>query len=85
VVVLSGASLRNAVKKGKLICKEISKARYALEEGNKNTIISITLSIGAGVYKKGDTVETAIARSDKALYTAKQAGKNRVVSEKEIK
>lgn len=85
VVVLSGASLRNAVKKGKLICKEISKARYALEEGNKNTIISITLSIGAGVYKKGDTAETAIARSDKALYAAKQAGKNRVVSEKEIK
>jgi len=85
VVVLSGASLRNAVKKGKLICKEISKARYALEESNENTIISITLSIGASVYKKGDTVETTIARADKALYAAKQAGKNRVVSEKDVK
>jgi len=77
--------LRNAVKKGKLICKEISKARYALEESNENTIISITLSIGASVYKKGDTVETTIARADKALYAAKQAGKNRVVSEKDVK
>jgi len=84
VVVLPGASLRNAVKKGKLICKEIAKARYALEESEEDTIISITLSIGASVYKKDDTVATIIERVDKALYTAKQAGKNRVVSEKKI-
>jgi len=85
VVVLPGASLRNAVKKGKLICKEIAKARYALEESKENTIISITVSIGASVHKKGDTVETIIERADKALYVAKQAGKNRIVSEKGIK
>ena len=85
VVVLPGASLRNAVKKGKLICKEIAKARYALEESKEDTIISITVSIGASVHKKGDTVETIIERADKALYAAKQAGKNRVVSEKGIK
>ena len=58
---------------------------YALEEGKEDTIISITLSVGASVYKKGDTVATIIKRVDKALYAAKQAGKNRVVSEKEIK
>ena len=85
VVVLPGASLRNAVKKGKLICKEIAKARYALEDSKEDTIISITISIGASVHKKGDTVATIIERADKALYTAKQAGKNRVVSEKKIK
>jgi len=85
VVVLPGASLRNAVKKGKLICKQIAKAMYALEESKEDTIISITLSIGASVHKKGDTVATIIKRADKALYAAKQAGKNRVVSEKEIK
>jgi diguanylate cyclase len=85
VVVLPGASLRNAVKKAKLICKEMAKAKYALEESKEDTIISITLSIGASVYKKGDTVATIIERADKALYAAKQAGKNRVVSEKEIK
>ncbi|OQY14555.1 MAG: hypothetical protein B6I30_00210 [Desulfobacteraceae bacterium 4572_187] len=85
VIVLPGASLRNAVKKGKLICKEIAKARYALEESKKDTVISITVSIGASVHKKGDTVATIIERADKALYAAKQAGKNRIVSEKEIK
>ncbi len=85
VVVLPGASLRNALKKGKLICKEIAKSRYTLGEGKEDTVISITVSIGASVHKKGDTVETIIERADKALYAAKQAGKNRVVSEKEIK
>ena len=85
VVVLPGASLRNAVKKGKLICKEIAKSRYTLGEGKEDTVISITVSIGASVHKKGDTVKTIIERADKALYAAKQAGKNRVVSEKEIK
>ena len=84
VVVLPGASLRNAVKKGKLICKEIAKARYALEDSRENTIISITISIGASVHKKGDTVTTIIKRVDKALYAAKQAGKNRIVSEKKL-
>jgi len=85
VVVLPGASLRNAVKKGELICKEIAKARYALEESEEDTIISITLSIGASVHKKGDTVATVIERADKALYKAKRNGKNQVVSEKSIK
>lgn len=85
VVVLPGASLRNAVKKGKLICKEVAKAKYALEESKEDTIISITLSIGASVHKKGDTVATIVKRADKALYAAKQSGKNRVVSEKKIR
>ena len=85
VVVLPGASLRNAIKKSKLICKEIAKTRYALEENKEDTIISITVSIGASVHKKGDTVATVIERADKALYAAKQAGKNQVISEKEIK
>ena len=85
VVILPGASLRNAVKKGRLICKEIAKARYAIEEKKQDTVISITVSIGASVLKKGDTVEALIERADEALYAAKQAGKNRVVSEKQNK
>jgi diguanylate cyclase len=85
VVVLPGASLRNAVKKAKFICREIAKAKYALEARKEDTIISITISIGVSVHKKGDTVTTIIERSDKALYAAKQTGKNRVISEKEMK
>ena len=85
VVVLPGASLRNAVKKGKLICKETAKERYALKGTREGNIISITVSIGASAFRKGDTMATVIERADKALYNAKRNGKNQIVSEKSIK
>jgi diguanylate cyclase (GGDEF)-like protein len=49
------------------------------------TPIRITVSIGVGTWAKGDTVAELVGRADKALYQAKATGKNRVVSEKDIK
>ena len=37
-----------------------------------------TASFGVTVFEKGDTIETIVGRSDKALYIAKEAGRNRV-------
>jgi diguanylate cyclase len=47
-------------------------------------LLSITVSIGVSVYRKGDTTESVIDRADQALYLAKSAGKNRVASENEL-
>lgn len=41
--------------------------------------ISLTTSIGVATYEKGDDIHTVLSRADKALYKAKNAGRNRVV------
>lgn len=38
----------------------------------------ITVSIGISQYQSGDTIETVLARADRAMYEAKQTGRNRV-------
>ncbi|MDX1707175.1 MAG: GGDEF domain-containing protein [Desulfobacterales bacterium] len=83
VIVLSNASLPNAVKKAKLICRSIGDMRWAIDDGKTGQILSLTISIGIGVYQTGDTRQAVIQRADQALYVAKNSGKNRVVAENE--
>ncbi len=82
-IILPGASIRNAGKKARKLCKTISLAKYRISYG-KGAMLSFTVSIGVSSCLKKDTVSTVIERADKALYGAKQAGKNRVVTEKEL-
>ncbi|MCP3954670.1 MAG: diguanylate cyclase, partial [Desulfobacterales bacterium] len=84
-IILPGASLKNAVKKAKHICKAIAATSYRVEGEGKEIELSITVSIGVSAFCAGDAEARVIERADKALYAAKHAGKNRVVSEKEIK
>jgi len=80
VIVLPGASRRNAVKKGKLICKTVHKTRFTFDPDDRQPPLSLTVSIGATAYKRGDTAASLLSRADQALYKAKQAGKNGVMT-----
>lgn len=80
VIVLPGASRRNAAKKGKLICKTVHKTRFTFDPDDRQAPLSLTVSIGATAFKKGDTAASVLARADQALYKAKQAGKNGVMT-----
>ena len=82
VVLLPHASLRNALKKAKQLCKEFAATRYALDGSTDGETLSLTVSIGVSEFKKGDTPVTVVERADKALYTAKRTGKNRALAEK---
>ena len=84
MIVLSNASLPNAIKKAKLICKSIADTRYAIDDIKAGQILSVTISIGISVYQTGDTTHSVIQRADQALYVAKDTGKNRVVAENEL-
>jgi len=80
-LILPGASLRNAQKKAKHLCKTIAASRYAADDSPNADAVSVTVSIGVSTYRKGDTVQALLERADQCLYKAKSAGKNRAVAE----
>ena len=80
-LILPGASLRNATKKAKQLCRSVAAAKYAADDSSKADVVSITVSIGVSTYQSGDTAKHLVDRADQCLYKAKAAGKNRVVAE----
>jgi diguanylate cyclase len=81
-IILPGANLKNAIKKGRQICDVIASAKYAIDSHSEKDTLSITVSIGITEFQNNDTPESVIGRADKALYKAKRSGKNCVVGRK---
>lgn len=54
------------------------KVRDIIEQHKFTNDIKLTLSIGIAEYKAHDTPESWISRADKALYKAKDSGRNKV-------
>jgi len=62
-----------------------SLAQLKLEKKSKSESLgTITVSIGVAQYRPGESLENLINRADKALYFAKNAGRNRVATESEV-
>jgi diguanylate cyclase len=81
ILILPGASLRNATKKAKQVCRAVAAAKYAADDSPRADVVAITVSIGVSAYRKGDTVKSLVDRADQCLYKAKASGKNQVVAE----
>ena len=57
-------------------------AQTKLASAHENTTIKLpSFSAGIAVYKEGESIEAVINRADKAMYSAKKMGRNRVVLE----
>jgi diguanylate cyclase (GGDEF)-like protein len=76
-VVLSNSNEEQALRIGERFRKDIADCRF---ECSTETI-SITVSIGVAHYRQGESQESWIERADRAMYQAKQAGRNRILSD----
>lgn len=79
VIVLNRIDAKNCLKIANRILKIISSNKLIY----KNHTMQVTVSIGGTKYENGDTPESLLDRADKALYAAKQGGKNKFISEGE--
>lgn len=74
VVILSNVTIEQLKEKAELLRQLTSKSFFF----EKETELSATLSGGATMIKRDDTVETAVERADRLMYKSKKDGKNRV-------
>jgi diguanylate cyclase len=82
-VILPETPLMGAVTVGENVRTSI--ARLKLErKGKTEKLETITVSIGAAQYQPGESLENFVNRADQALYSAKNAGRNRVTAESMI-
>lgn len=61
------------------------QAKELLKRSTNEKLGRITASVGVASFRPSDTPSTLIERADRCLYAAKHAGRNRVVSELELK
>jgi len=62
-------------------CELAEKLRCSVESHSFKVDRKITLSAGVTSYVSGDTSDTLLTRADKALYSSKQSGRNKVIAE----
>ena len=76
LVLLQDCSLADASRLADELLAAVSSAEFVHEGRN----IRATLSAGVSEYHPGEPVDQLLSRADRALYTAKNAGRNRSMS-----
>ena len=80
VVILPGVNANGAALAGERLRKVIEK--HVFQSGQST--VPVTMSVGTASLTMQETTKTLIERSDKALYLAKNDGRNRVVCAEEM-
>jgi diguanylate cyclase (GGDEF)-like protein len=81
VIALPAASPEEAV----MIGQRIVTAVQELQMSHEGHVFGITISCGIASYNyENENLENILLRADKALYEAKQSGRNRVVAENDL-
>ena len=75
IVMLPETPLKKAAVLAEKVRESIEQLKIEVEGG---TLDNLTISIGVAEYREGDAPTDIIDRSDKGLYKAKRAGRNRV-------
>ena len=75
VVLLTNTRRENIEKPLQKLRKKIKNIPFRFKEES----VTITISLGATLFKQGDSIHSALERADQALYRAKQAGRDQIV------
>ncbi|ORU91646.1 MAG: diguanylate cyclase [Cycloclasticus sp. symbiont of Bathymodiolus heckerae] len=79
-VIFTGSEFNNVIKRLNEFRKSIESCKF----GSKGKRIVITMSVGCALFGEGDTPESVYERGDRALYKAKQTGRNKCLSERDL-
>ena len=82
-IILPDTSLQNAVKVAEAIRARIKEKELKNRSTGEN-MGRITVSIGVACYLLGEDLSDFVARADAALYAAKHAGRDRVLTERQV-
>lgn len=74
-IILNNTNTQGA----ELLAERLRNAVQHLSISHKDKAFNITTSIGVATYQTGETHEAILQRADKALYEAKDSGRNKVV------
>ena len=72
--LLTGTGIGGGVVIGEKIRTKIEEKVFTYEQQT----LPITMSLGISVYKEGQVMEDCVKEADANLYSAKQAGRNRL-------
>lgn len=79
VILLADVRYDQAMKVAESIRKQIQAKSLRVKSQEQS--LSFTISIGVAIYQMGEDGDKLFERADKALYQAKQTGRNRVCAE----
>ena len=76
LLVMPETGLEETSKLTERIRQQVSEAEFDI--GDRK--VKLTISIGAALFEKGEDLEQLVSRADRALYRAKDTGRNSVVA-----
>ncbi len=83
-VILPRTSLKDALTVAENIRRAVG-TKKVVNRATGEDMGTITVSIGAGRFEHGEPVSQLISRADEALYMAKRNGRDRVVSQDQVR
>ena len=79
VIIMPDTDLARAIQVGERLRACVASDPFEI---NSDTLLRVTASVGIATLERADdTPETLFKRADKALYSAKREGRNRVVAD----
>jgi len=76
-ILMPSASVPDAATLAEKIRSAVSRSRIR-RQGAEETLAKVTLSLGVTLYRAGEEMRDFLERADRALYTSKEQGRDRV-------